>query len=219
MTVNPLTYADLPATGGQVHAVGTIWATMLWDMTWFLIDEYGWDPDLYNGTGGNNIAMQLVLDGMKLQPCSPGFEDGRDAILAADAAANGGANECIIWNAFARRGLGFSSSQGTSGSTADGTPAFDLPDGCDQLSVNDNGLGENFIIYPNPSNGNINVKSLMNLGEATISIFDINGRQVFNQEVTIQDTVNLNADNLRAGMYIMQIKGADYTHTTKLIIK
>lgn len=218
MTINPLTYADLPATGGQVHAVGTIWATMLWDLTWFLIDEHGWDSDIYNGTGGNNIAAQLVLDGMKLQPCSPGFEDGRDAILAADQAANGGANECIIWGAFARRGLGFSASQGTSGSVADGTPAFDIPPSCDPLGVNDNGLGNSFIIYPNPSNGNINVQSLMNLGEATISIYDINGRKVYNQEVTMQDTVNINAENLTAGMYILQINGADYSHSAKLVI-
>ena len=108
MTVNPLTYADLPATGGQVHAVGTIWATMIWDLNWDLIDEYGYDPDMYNGTGGNNIAMQLIIDGLKLQPCSPGFVDGRDAILEADELAYGGANQCIIWDAFARRGLGFS---------------------------------------------------------------------------------------------------------------
>ena len=219
MTVNPLTYADLPATGGQVHAVGTIWATITWDLTWVLIDEYGYDADIYNGTGGNNIAMQLILDGMKLQGCSPGFEDGRDAILAADLAANGGANDCLIWNAFARRGLGFSASQGISGSVTDGTPAFDLPDGCDPLGVNDNGsIENNLIIYPNPSNGNINIRALIDLGDATISIYDINGRKVFNQEVSLQDNVNVNATNLTTGMYIMQIEGVDYSHTAKLII-
>ncbi len=218
-SVNPLTYADLPATGGQVHAVGTIWATIIWDLSWILIDEHGFDPDLYHGTGGNNIAMQLVIDGMKLQPCSPGFEDGRDAILAADLAANGGANECIIWNAFARRGLGFSASQGGSGSTADGTAAFDLPDGCNPLGVNDNGsIEDKLIIYPNPSNGNINIRALIDLGDATISIYDINGREVFNQEVTLQDNVNVNATNLNTGMYIMKIEGVDYNHTAKLII-
>ena len=87
MIENPLTYSDLPATGGQVHAVGTIWATVLWDLTWDLIDVYGYDEDMFNGTGGNNIAMQLVLDGMKLQPCAPGFESGRDAIIEADELA------------------------------------------------------------------------------------------------------------------------------------
>ena len=219
MTINPLTYADLPGTGGQVHAVGTIWSTMLWDLTWFLIDEHGFDADIYHGTGGNNIAMQLVIDGMKLQGCSPGFEDGRDAIIAADLAANGGANECIIWNAFARRGLGFSASQGSSGSVGDGTVAFDLPDGCDPLGINDNGsIEDKLIIYPNPSNGNINIKALINLGDATVSIFDINGRKVYNKEVTLQDTINVNAENLRTGVYIIKINGVDYSHTAKLII-
>ncbi len=219
MNINPLTYADLPGTGGQVHAVGTIWATMLWDLNWLLIDEYGFDADLYHGTGGNNIAMQLVIDGLKLQGCSPGFEDGRDAILAADAAANGGANECIIWNAFARRGLGFSASQGSSNNASDGTVAFDLPEGCEQLGTSDHSsLDNNFIIYPNPSNGNINIKSLIDLGDATVSIFDINGRKVYSKEVTLQNTVNVNAENLNTGLYIIQINGVDYSHTAKLII-
>jgi hypothetical protein len=65
-----------------------------------------------------------------LQPCSPGFVDGRDAILAADVALYGGANECLIWEAFSKRGLGFSASQGSSGSKSDGTEAFDKPSSC-----------------------------------------------------------------------------------------
>ncbi len=219
MSINPQTYASLPGTGGQTHNVGEIWATMIWDMTWFLIEEHGFDADLYHGTGGNNIAMQLVIDGLKLQGCSPGFEDGRDAILAADLAANGGANECIIWNAFARRGLGVSASQGSSSNTSDGTVAYDLPAGCDPLGINDNGsLEDTLIIYPNPSNGNINIRALIDLGNATISIFDINGREVYNQEVSLQNTVNVNAENLSTGLYIIQIDGVDYSHTAKLII-
>jgi hypothetical protein len=127
--VNPTTYGNI---GGLAvpHGVGYAWCTMLWDMTWALIDQYGFDPDIYNGTGGNNIAMQLVMDGMKLQPCSPGFVDGRDAILLADQINNGGANQCLIWQAFATRGLGFSASQGSSGSTTDGTESFDIPCSC-----------------------------------------------------------------------------------------
>lgn len=96
-------------------------------MTWGLIDEYGFDPDIYNGNGGNNIALQLVVEGLALQPCSPGFVDGRDAILLADQLLYGGANQCIIWDAFARRGLGFSANQGSSNSRSDGTEAFDTP--------------------------------------------------------------------------------------------
>src|SRR5690606_5981269 len=72
-------------------------------------------------------AIQLVVEGLKLQPCSPGFVDGRDAILEADQLLYGGANQCLIWDVFARRGLGVSASQGSSNSNTDGTEAFDTP--------------------------------------------------------------------------------------------
>ena len=39
----------------------------------------------------------------------------------------GGANECLLWDAFAKRGLGFSADAGNSSSTCDGTEAFDSP--------------------------------------------------------------------------------------------
>jgi uncharacterized repeat protein (TIGR01451 family) len=102
-------------------------------MTWKLIDEYGFDPDIYNGTGGNNIAMALVVEGLKQQPCSPGFVDGRDGILMADQLLFNGANQCLIWEAFANRGLGFSADQGSSNNRSDGTEAFDMPPSCTVL--------------------------------------------------------------------------------------
>src|SRR5690554_2440528 len=85
------------------------------------------DPDVYNGTGGNNIAMHLVIQGLKLQGCNPGFVDGRDAILQADQLLYNGENTCLIWEVFANRGLGFSADQGSRNSRTDQTEAFDLP--------------------------------------------------------------------------------------------
>jgi len=127
LAVNPQTYADIGDTNIP-HGVGEIWAAMLWEMYWNLVDRYGFDPDLYEGTGGNNLAIQLVIDGMKMQPCSPTFVQARDAILAADLANNSDANNCEIWHAFAKRGLGFSAIAGGTG-VGDETEAFDLPPG------------------------------------------------------------------------------------------
>lgn len=131
--VNNFTYSDI-STVSIPHGVGFVWATMLWDMNWALIDEYGFDEDVYKPSAtplsGNQLAHQLITDGMKLQPCSPGFVDGRDAILAADLALTGGVNQCTIWTAFADRGLGYSADQGSTNSVNDGTEAFDLPPGC-----------------------------------------------------------------------------------------
>jgi extracellular elastinolytic metalloproteinase len=125
LATNPQTYSSIiPALpNGPPHDVGEVWAVTIWDLYWNFIDIYGFDSDFYNGTGGNNMVMQLVIDGLKFQPCQPTFIDGRDAILAADVANFDGAHECLIWETFARRGVGFSASQG-------GAEAFDLPPFC-----------------------------------------------------------------------------------------
>lgn len=128
MSINSYTYEDIANPEiSMPHGVGFIWATMLWDMTWNLIETNGYDADIYNGTGGNNLALQLVMDGLKLQPCRPGFVDMRDAILAADEVNNNGANHREIWTAFAKRGLGYSAEQGSSNDLTDGKAAYDLP--------------------------------------------------------------------------------------------
>ena len=140
MGLNPLTYDDLTNAGqpGGVsipHGVGTVFATVLWDMTVNLVDRYGFDPDIYNGSGGNNTALQLVMDGMKMQPCGPTFLEARDAILDADQVNNGGANECLIWEAFARRGMGIDADDGGSASSLNVTAGFTRPDQCENLDL------------------------------------------------------------------------------------
>jgi hypothetical protein len=129
LSVNPLTYADMTATP-EVHAIGEIWTATLWDMAWNIIQVQGRiEPNLYasTSTGGNAVALQLVMQGLKLQPCQPGFLDSRDAILAADSLLYNGRYHCAIWGAFARRGMGFSAKEGASTSATDQTAAFDLP--------------------------------------------------------------------------------------------
>jgi len=134
VSVNPSTYAWVADTVNisQPHGIGYVWNSMLWEMYWNLVDRYGYNANIYGSwsSGGNNLAMQLVIDGMKFQVCRPGFVDGRNAILAADVTLTAGANQCEIWRAFAKRGLGLSASQGSSLNRTDGVEAFDLPAAC-----------------------------------------------------------------------------------------
>lgn len=129
MSVNNFTYGSITNTAAisQPHGIGFLWCNMLWEMTWLLVDRHGFDPDLINGTGGNNIAMRLVTHALKLQPCNPGFVDGRNAILRADTLLFAAQNSCLIWEAFAKRGLGLSASQGSANNRSDGTQAFNTP--------------------------------------------------------------------------------------------
>ncbi|HSF15004.1 MAG TPA: M36 family metallopeptidase [Vicinamibacteria bacterium] len=132
LTINPLTYGDAPATGGQVHAMGTIWASALWDMYWNLVNARGFNGDFYDSssTDGNIVAIQLVMDGLKLQPCNPTFLDARDAILLADLNDYGGANQCSIWRAFAKRGMGVNAKGGNHHNDLNVTEDFSVPAAC-----------------------------------------------------------------------------------------
>lgn len=135
-SINSYTYsATNNASISQPHGIGFVWCSMLWDLNWALIDEYGYDNDLYTGVGGNNIAMNLVMNGLKLQPCGPGFVDGRDAILQADQLLYNGVHECLIWRIFANRGLGYSADQGSSDDRFDQVQAFDVPPELEALTT------------------------------------------------------------------------------------
>ena len=129
MSIMPLTYADV-AANIQIHNIGEAWGAMLWDMYWALVEKYGWSEDLYDESSGNYKAIKLVFEGMKNAPCNPGFVDGRDAILAAEESLYGGEDFCLLWEVFARRGLGYSANQGSPYDAGDQIAAFDLPPAC-----------------------------------------------------------------------------------------
>ncbi|RFS17822.1 M36 family metallopeptidase [Emticicia sp. C21] len=119
--VNPgITYGKV-ATMAQPHGIGSIWAAMLWDMTWEIImqdaqivNNIYTTPAVVTNMRGNIAALKLVNEGLRLQPCSPSFVDARDAILKADSALFNKRYRCSIWKAFARRGLGLYASTGAS---------------------------------------------------------------------------------------------------------
>ena len=124
LAISPQTYDDLNVNP-EVHATGEIWCAALWDMYWAMSDLYGWDANLKSTTSGNGRALRLVFDAMKIQPCNPGFLDARDAVLAADKADFAGANQCLIWDAFAKRGMGYSAKQGSNNDATDNTEGLD----------------------------------------------------------------------------------------------
>src|SRR5882672_1214411 len=117
MTKNPLTFKDIdpnqasthpgiPRSGivgtqaDEVHNQGEVWCVTLWEARAKLITKYGYSV-------GNQLALQLVTDGMKQTLANPNFLQARDGILTADNLNTGGANVGEIWTAFAKRGMGF----------------------------------------------------------------------------------------------------------------
>jgi extracellular elastinolytic metalloproteinase len=131
--INPWTYDSLAASSRitEVHNVGEVWCNMLWTMTWDIIANKGINASITNATlaGGNIVALKLVMQGMKMQKCNPGFVSARDGILKADTLLYNGAYSNIIWKAFAKRGLGYSAKEKSTNNIKDGIAAYDLPPG------------------------------------------------------------------------------------------
>ncbi|WP_088444428.1 M36 family metallopeptidase [Flavobacterium oreochromis] len=236
MSINPYTYADLnkmwyldPTDKEEkinVHAIGSVWATILWDLTWAYINKYGYDSNIYNGTGGNNKVMKIVLDAIKIDGCSPSFITGRDAILAADQATTGGQDYELIWKVFSRRGVGYSASSGTSNTGVQGikdNPTSlhtDLPP--DIVLNNENFISNNLInVYPNPSNnGFINISFDRTMTDLTLKINDINGRIVYSRDINNSNELELiDLNYLQKGFYILNLKSQNVHLTKKIVLE
>jgi hypothetical protein len=220
MSINPFTFA---ATNTEVipHGVGSIWATVLWDLAWAYVGKYGFDPDKYNGTGGNNKVMQLVLDGLKLQGCNPTFISGRDALIAADQATTGGEDYCMIWEVFARRGLGVNASSGDANSTTDQIQDFTIPAAGPNCTLSANYFNTNasIKIYPNPTKGLLNISLLSNYNRnVVIELYDLNGRKVYFESTSILDNKIVNISQLQNGIYLLRINGDNLSYSAKVIL-
>ena len=222
MTVNPAKYGFLKNYGDSdsPHNTGYVWASMLWDINWKMINKYGFSPDLYNGKAGNNMALQLVMTGLKLQTCSPGFIDGRDAILKADEQLNHGTNKCDIWKAFADRGLGYSADQGSVFSRTDGTEAFDMPPkevlNCD-LSTNEL-KASTLQMYPNPAKDMVYIMDKSIKNDIKVDIVDMTGKVVSSKTVKFDGQKgSVSTDHLPKGVYILKFETDNGIVTKKLI--
>lgn len=227
MTLNPLTLANSNYPFGDnnyKYELGDVWASMMWDLTWAYIDKYGFDADIYNGTGGNNKVMRLALDALKMEVCNQStFVSMRNNLFAADQATTGGADYCMIAEVFRRRGLGLNASSGSAAINNDQVEdftAFPAGPNC-TLGVNYFEAKDMFRVYPNPSNGTFNIRINQFVGKINLQVIDVNGRTVYtqnNQDFNIEKTINLNS--LQTGMYVLKVSNGDnINYTQKIMIK
>lgn len=86
-------------------------------------------------------------------------------------------------------------------------------------SVTEN-IENEFAIYPNPANDNLNMQLTEALDhKATIRIFNLNGSELINQQLDQGETkVNMNVSGLTDGLYIMSLETSKNITTKKLQI-
>ena len=82
------------------------------------------------------------------------------------------------------------------------------------ISLNENNLDLN--IYPNPSNGNVNIEIDEN-GDYLVQINDVVGKNIYSNNINNNTSLNLEA--LNKGIYFVTISNEEKSNTTKLIIE
>jgi extracellular elastinolytic metalloproteinase len=112
------TYADIPFT--EVHDTGELYGAIMWDL---------WKRYQTDNLGQSAILFDLV-QGMNFTPAKPSFEDMRQGILDGLVADGHDTRACMVWDAFAKYGVGVGSSAKVSGGGAKVTESFAVPAGC-----------------------------------------------------------------------------------------
>jgi hypothetical protein len=111
---NPLTFKDISANvvlpvgpprnpnaqgpNNEVHNAGEIWCCALWEVFVNLVATH-------EHAEAEKRMLKYVIGGLKLTPNNPTFLQARDAILTAAAALDPG-DVPLIWDGFAKRGMG-----------------------------------------------------------------------------------------------------------------
>jgi hypothetical protein len=136
---SPLNFSDVgfDLTGPEVHADGEIWVATNLRVRAAFVQRYGGGTPssqqrcadglvTVDACPGNRRWAQLTFDSFLLQASSQvSMLDMRDNMLAADLVRFGGANQDLIWNAFAQSGMGMDAVSGPA--DIDPTPSFASP--------------------------------------------------------------------------------------------
>ena len=168
--------------------------------------------------------MRLVIDGLKLQPCSPTVVEFRTALIAADQATTGGQDYCLITEVFRRRGVGLNASSGSRTSATDQVEnytAFPPGPNCTALGVDTSELAD-FVITPNPNKGNFTIQFKSNSNnDIKIAVYDMSGRRIFenNYENNGLFSQNIQLDTIQTGVYIVNVNDGNKKEVKRIIIE
>lgn len=206
----------------DVHSIGFVWASMLWDLHWQYAAKYGYSSDvLANKNSGSARVLQLVTNALKLQTCNPTFIDGRNAILSAEMLTTKGEDRCMIWKTFAKRGLGLNALAGNKMNINDQKEDFSIPKDCQDGNSNiaiDKSL---IAIYPNPAKDEffIYLKDFT-IGNLHLQIYDMSGKLIVSENRFSPDArIPVSTKDLENGVYVVKLQGIGVDMSSRIIIK
>ena len=101
------------------------------------------------------------------------------------------------------------------------TDRFSLIFETETFSVDDNELANKISLYPNPNDGQFTFQTKDVYTNTDIKIYDMSGKQVFQKSYseTSNGELNVNAGDLAAGVYMLELTANKINFSTQLIIK
>jgi len=125
----------------------------------------------------------------------------------------------LIKQVFVRRGVGLNASSGSANDCNDQVEDFTpIPAGPNcVLAVNDFDRENQVRVYPNPSNGTMNIRVNQFVGKLNIQIVDLNGRTIY---ASTEDNFNIeksiNIYGLQTGVYVLKLTGNNLNYPQKI---
>lgn len=93
-------------------------------------------------------------------------------------------------------------------------------DGSDVLSTKQEFKETEMTVFPNPSNGLINLKlQLAQAENGAISVLDMTGKMVYQGSHISNENIEIDLSSLDSGIYLVQFRGTDSIATRKIIIE
>jgi hypothetical protein len=86
------------------------------------------------------------------------------------------------------------------------------------LSQEDLVLLKGIKLYPNPSNGLVNISIENYTGSLTIEVYDLNGRKVRSNATNFSTESSINLQGLPSGIYIVKLQGEGISHSEKVVL-
>ena len=90
------------------------------------------------------------------------------------------------------------------------------------LGVEEPSLENSLSVYPNPNNGEFNIKFNANSNNVNVQVFDVRGRSVFNttfDNVLEEFNESINLGKVNSGIYLLNINDGGNVVTKKLVVE
>lgn len=80
---------------------------------------------------------------------------------------------------------------------------------------------DNFVIYPNPNNGNFNIQfNSTSVNEIKVNVHDLRGREIFTKSYNNSGLFNenLQLNNVQSGIYLVTVQDGDRKEVKKIVV-